>query len=278
MPEGDTLHRLALRLAPLVGQRIERLTLPRKSVRPDAYGGREITSVEAIGKNLLIHLEGGVSLRTHLKMHGGWRLLAASEPDPKSADVVVILRTSMHLAVCASAPVAELVRTRDLTQRRDVQVRGGLGDLGPDVLGPGFDPIDAAHRWHGAPHATLAEALLDQRLVSGIGNEWKSELCFVVRVSPFTRPAEVPLPVLIDLAEQARERMRRNVRRPRLYPIDRGRAVSRIARFERRPGEGPLSVYGRKGQPCYDCHALIERRVQPGTIPRSTYWCPRCQR
>jgi endonuclease-8 len=278
MPEGDTLHRLALKLAPLVGQRIERLTLSRKSVRPDAYTGRAVTGIEAIGKNLLMHFEGGVTLRSHLKMHGTWRLAAASEPDPSGADVVVILRTPMHLAVCRSAPVAELVRTRDLSQRRDAQVRGGLGDLGPDVLGSDFDPIDAAVRWHASVHPTIAEALLDQRLVAGIGNEWKSELCFVVKVSPFTAPGAVALPVLTQLAKEAQERMRRNVvGRPRLYPIDRARAVSRIARFERKPGEGPLSVYGRDGQPCYDCHTTIERRVQPGPTPRSTYWCPRCQ-
>lgn len=278
MPEGDTLHRLANKLAPLVGQRIERLTLPRKNVRPDAYRGRVITGIEAVGKNLLMHIEGGVSLRSHLKMHGSWRLLGSSEPDPKSADVVAILRTETHLAICKSAPVAELVRTRDLAQRRDAQVRGGLGDLGPDVLAADFDPVDAAQRWHHASQPSIAEALLDQRLVAGIGNEWKSELCFVVKLSPFATPSTVPLEVLTQLAREAHERMRKNVvGRPRLYPIDRGRAVGRIARLQRKPGEGPLSVYGRAGEPCYDCRAIIERRVHGTTTPRSTYWCPRCQ-
>ncbi len=278
VPEGDTLHRLAARLQPLVGQRIERLELPRKNVRPDAYTGRAITSIEAIGKHLLIHLDGGVTLRSHLKMHGSWRLLGAGEPDPRGADVVVILRTGDHLAVCKSAPVAELVRTRDLTQRRDAQVRGGLGDLGPDLLGAELDPEIVAQRWQRASQATIAEALLDQRLAAGIGNEWKSELCFIVKVSPFRAPAQVPIETLVTLATEARVRMRKNVvGRPKLYPIDRGRAVGRTARFDRKPGKGPLSVYGRAGEPCYDCGAIIERRVQGTDTPRSTYWCPRCQ-
>jgi endonuclease VIII len=281
VPEGDTIHRLAAKMAPLVGQTIEVLELPRKNVRPDAYAGRAITGVEARGKNLLIHVEGGVTLKSHLKMHGTWRLRArekATEPRPSESDVVVFLVTPRFVAICCSAPIAELVRTRDLELARDAQARGGLGELGIDVLAEGFDVAEAARRWHRASHPTIAEALLDQRLVAGIGNEWKSELCFLAKVHPFSPPRDVPLAVLEKLATEAQVRMHKNVaRKRRMYPIDRIRAEGRIARFEeRRPGQGPLSVYGRGGEPCYDCRSPIERAVR-GEPPRSTYWCPRCQ-
>lgn len=268
-------------MAVLVGQTIEVLELPRKNVRPDAYAGRAITGSEARGKNFLLHIEGGVTLKSHLKMHGTWRLRAREkehEPRPTEHDVVVFLVTPGFVAVCRSAPIAELVRTRDLELARDAQVRGGLGGLGIDVLGEGFDASEAARRWQAASHPTLAEALLDQRLVAGIGNEWKSELCFLVKVHPFATPPTVPLDVLEKLAIEARIRMRKNVeKKRRLYPIDRIRAEGRVARFEeRKVGQGGLSVYGRRGEPCYDCRSPIERDVR-GDPPRSTYWCPRCQ-
>ncbi len=278
MPEGDTIHRLALRFQPLVGETIEVLALPRKNVRDDAYLGRTIASVEARGKNLLVHLEGGVTLRTHLKMHGRWTLSERAGPKPfLPQDTVVFVRTGRFDALCRSAPIAELVRTSDLGRRIDAQVRSGLGDLGIDILAPGFDPEEAARRWHAAGHPTIAQTLLDQRLVAGIGNEWKSELLFIVKVHPLVPAASVPHAILAALAREAETRMRFNVKRTaRLYPIDRARAAGRIARLERKPSEGPLSVYGRGGEPCYDCGARIERRMD-GDPPRSTYFCPGCQ-
>lgn len=277
MPEGDTIHRLALRFQPLVGEVIEVLALPRKNVREDAYRGRRIERIEARGKNLLIHLEGGVTLRTHLKMHGSFRLDPRGAGQRFASDVVVFLRTAQFDAVCRSAPIAELIRTADLDRKRDAQVRGGLGDLGIDLLGDAFDAEEIARRWHGARQASIAEALLDQSLAAGIGNEWKSELLFIVKTSPFARPGEIELSVLQKLAHEARTRMRINVeKRPRLYPIDRVRAVGRLARIERKVGEGPVSVYERRGEPCYDCKTPIERVMQ-GEPARSTYYCPGCQ-
>lgn len=280
MPEGDSIHRLARALAPLVGEVIEVLALPRKRVANDAYAGRRIESVEARGKNLLVGIEGGVTLRVHLRMNGAVRLgpranEAAALRDPA---VVLVLGTSQHLAVGRDAPIAELVRTRDLSRAPDAQIRSGLGTLGPDVLAPGFDPDDAALRWHAARHATIAEALLDQGVVAGIGNEWKSELCFAAGVDPFRPPGDVPLEALGLLGREAAARMRLNVeRRPRLYPIDRARDRGRLARTERTAREGRRSVYERRGEPCYRCGTAIEMK-RHGQPPRSTYFCPGCQK
>jgi endonuclease-8 len=280
MPEGDTLHRLANELAPLVGETVEVLALPRKNVPEGAYAGRRIETVEALGKNLLVGLEGGVTLRVHLKMHGRVRLgpRAPVQGALREPAVVVVLATAAHLVVVRDAPVAELVRTRDVTRAPDAQIRSGLGDLGPDVLSPDFDADAAAACQRAAGHATLAEALLDQRLAAGIGNEWKSELLFVVGVDPFRPPGTVPPETLAQLAREAAARMRQNVaHRPRLYPVDRVRDRGRVARTERTAREGRRSVYERGGQACYRCSGHIERRVH-GEPPRSTYFCPGCQR
>jgi endonuclease-8 len=280
MPEGDSIHRLARELAPLAGDVIEVLALPRKNVPHGAYAGRSIESVEAQGKNLLVHLEGGVSLRVHLKMNGRVRIGARVAEGKALADpsVVAVLATNAHLVVVRDAPVAELVRTRDLDAAPDAQRPSGLGGLGPDVLADDFDPRLAAERWHRARHPTLAEALLDQGLVAGIGNEWKSELCFVASVDPFRAPGEVPIEALVRLAEQAASRLRLNVeRRPRLYPIDRVRDRGRLAHTERTARDGPRSVYDRAGQACYRCGARIEMK-RHGQPPRSTYFCPGCQK
>lgn len=264
-----------------MGEVIETLSLPRKYVPDGAYAGRRVEGVEARGKNLLVHVEGGVTLRVHLKMNGRVTIgpRVPLRPDPS---VVFALSTREHLVVGRDAPIAELVRTRDLARTPDAQVRSGLGGLGPDLLAAGFVPDEAAARWHQSRHATIAEALLDQGLAAGIGNEWKSELLFVVGIDPFRSPSDVPLATLVELAAQAATRMRRSVEaRPALYPIDRRRG-GRLARTARGPDRASpeglaVGVYERGGEPCYRCGQRVEMK-RHGQPPRSTYFCPGCQK
>ena len=141
MPEGDTLPRAAAQLAPiLIGRSVVALELPRRAERTEAIVNRSITGVEARGKNLLVHFEGDFSLHVHLKMLGRIFIRARAEARAPSPDTVVVLDTEKHRVQVVHAPVARLIRTRDLV--RDLHFRG----LGPDVLAPGFRPDEALAR------------------------------------------------------------------------------------------------------------------------------------
>src|SRR3954471_3785267 len=181
MPEGDTLHRAARRLRVLVGERLEveaphpRAQAERVAERLD---GRRLESVEALGKNLVLRFEGGVVLRSHLRMSGRWALRPRGEP--RVGRPWLVLRGARAEAVLWNGPVLEL-HTRALAR------------LGPDILGdpPDLDAmLSRLRRADGTRR--LGETLQDQRLVAGIGNIWMAETLWRVRISPWLRLAEVP--------------------------------------------------------------------------------------
>lgn len=271
VPEGDTIHRLARKLGPvLVGAEVVRVALPRRTDRTDGLAGTTITGVEARGKNLLVHFSTGISLHTHLKMNGSWRVVGA--PTFVSGDVVALVETKTVGAVCSRAPVARLLRTRDI--EKDLAFR----DLGPDLLGETFDEDEAIRRLARRAHRTLGEALLDQGAVAGIGNVWKSELCFNLKLDPFATVGHHTEDELRALVRLARMQLVENVvakRRTLPDPFE-PKGAPRTARRVRRSGEGRLSVYERAGERCYDCGTTIEVEKQ-GEMPRSTYWCSVCQ-
>ncbi len=271
MPEGDTLHRLARKLGPLlVGREVVRVELPRRTDRTEGMIGTTITRVEARGKNLLVHFSNGLALHTHLKMNGSWRVApAGARAEP---GVVALIETKTHTALCFRAPVARLLRIRDI--EKDLAFRG----LGPDLLGESFDEDEAIRRLLRRAETTLGEALLDQGSIAGIGNVWKSELCFNSKLdprAPVSRFTEEELRALVRLA---REQLGENVAAPRRTRPDpfEPRGAPRTARPMRRAGEGRLSVYERAGERCYDCGAIVEMERR-GEAQRSTYWCPGCQ-
>ena len=271
MPEGDSLHRIAQRIAPLlVGQTVVRVSLPRATQRTEGLEGATVVGVEARGKNLLVHFSTGHSLHVHLKMRG--RVDVAAPHRSAGGEVVATIETATHAIVVRSAPVARLLRTVDVV--RDLAFR----DLGPDLLGPTFDESEALRRLRQRAHLALGEALLDQGGVAGIGNVWKSELCFNLRLDPFASVALYSDDELRALVRLAREQLRENVDAPRRTLPDpfELRGSPRVARRDRRAGESRLSVYERGGEPCFDCGATIERRAQ-GSPARSTYLCPGCQ-
>ena len=244
MPEGDSLHRAAQRLQILVGQRVEVETPhPRAAVKGLAgrLDGRRLDGVEAIGKNLLLHFEGGFVLRSHLRMNGRWRV----EPRgaPRTGKPWLILRGAEHEAVLWNGAVLELV-TSCYKPR-----------LGPDILGEPADFGTMVARLRGEPTREVGDALLDQLLVSGIGNLWRAEALWAARVSPWRRLAQVGDDELRATLEAAHALMRTSLDGPRP---------------QRR-------VYRRTGRACPRCGGRI-RSAPQGEHARTAYWCPECQR
>ena len=244
MPEGDSLHRTAQRLQVLVGQRVEVETPhPRAAVKGlrERLDGRRLEGVEAVGKNLLLRFEGGLVLRSHLRMRGRWRVEARGAA--RAGRPWLVLRGAEHEAVLWNGAVLELV------------TRGVASHLGPDILGepPDFEAMLARLRAE-RQERELGDALLDQRLVAGIGNLWRAEALWEARVSPWRRLDEVADGELRDVLEAARTLMRTAV-------------------GARRP---PRHVYRRAGRPCPRCGVIV-RSAPQGAHARTAYWCPGCQ-
>ncbi|HZQ15480.1 MAG TPA: DNA-formamidopyrimidine glycosylase family protein [Gaiellaceae bacterium] len=245
MPEGDTLHRTANRLQALVGQRIEassphpRALAERVAERID---GRVLQAVEAHGKNLLLRFDGGVVVRSHLRMSGRWTLRPRGEA--RSGRPWLVLRGERYEGVLWNGPVLELHAR-------------ALARLGPDILErpPRIDEMLARLRRADGTRR-LGESLLDQSLVAGIGNAWLAETLWQARLSPWRRLRDVPDEDRRRALETAAALMRASV--------DTGR-------------DGPRRVYRQAGRPCPRCGTAIRARGQGGDN-RTAYWCPVCQR
>ncbi|MBM4377233.1 MAG: Fpg/Nei family DNA glycosylase [Deltaproteobacteria bacterium] len=285
MPEGDTLHRIADALAPrLEGRVLRAIEVPRSDARVRDLVGVSVERVRAYGKYLVIELGCGVSLLTHLRMDGLWHAYEPGARWRRSRGAMrVMLEVEGTVAVCFSAPVVRFVRTRELARLL------GPEHLGPDILGESFDVGDALLRLARSPDVPLGVALLDQRRIAGIGNVYKSEVCFHARLSPLARVSTVERAALERLVVLTREVMQDNVakRRPGadarrhhaphyLYERDTTLAARRTTPKGCEVGKGPIFVYGRAGKPCFVCGAAIVRTYQ-GDARRSTYRCPVCQ-
>ena len=244
MPEGDSLHRAAQRLQVLVGEAVEVETPhPRAAVKglAERLDGRRLEHVEAVGKNLLLHFEGGLVLRSHLRMRGRWRV--ERRGTARVGQPWLVLRGAEHEAFLRNGAVLELVGSR------------GAPRLGPDILGEPPDYETMLARLRVEPEREVGDALLDQRLVAGIGNVWKAEALWEARVSPWRRLDEVDDSELQAVLEAAHTSMRTSVEGPR----------------PRR------QVYRRPGRPCPRCGGSI-RSAPQGKNARTAYWCPGCQR
>lgn len=236
------MHRAARRLQPLVGQRLEvESPNPRAQATQVAphIDGRVLESVEAVGKNLLLRFEGGLVVRSHLRMTGRWRIEPRGRP--RTGLPWLVLRGETLEGVLWNGPVLTL-ETRNLRR------------LGQDVLADEFDLDGAVARLRGASDLLLGEALQDQRLLAGIGNMWMAEALWTIRASPWTRVGDVEDGVLRDAVAAARRLMR-------------------AALGTGRPGR---QVYRRAGRPCRRCGTVVRSRGQ-GDENRTAYWCPTCQ-
>ncbi|MFC9240756.1 Fpg/Nei family DNA glycosylase [Streptomyces decoyicus] len=271
MPEGDTVWRLAQRLRDaLTGGPLTRCDLRVPRLATVDLTGRGVLDVVPRGKHLLTRFEGGLTLHSHLRMDGAWKIYAPSERwrGGPTHQIRAILGTAEHTAVGYRLPVLDLLRTAEESRV--------VGHLGPDLLGPDWDPSEALRRLLSAPARPLGEALLDQRNLAGIGNVYKCELCFLLRASPWLpvgellRPERMPA-LAKKLLEANKDRAARTTTpwgyRP--HPFER----SGGARPDRR-----LWVYGRAGRPCLRCGTGIRTADQdPTAEERVTYWCPACQ-
>lgn len=262
MPEGDSVYRLARRLdATLRGEVLERtqLRVPRHATV--SLDGLTVLEHATHGKHLLTRLSQGVTLHTHLRMQGSWTITRPGRrlPGRVMPDVRLVLGTAAgSTAYGIRLPVVELFATRD--------ERHAVGHLGPDPLRDDWNAAEAERRLRADPARPVAAALLDQRLVSGFGNLWANELCFLVGVSPWMPAGEVDVARLLALGARA---LRISAMVEGSHQITTGR---------RRRGEQHW-VAGRFGRPCLRCGTLIEVAAEVSNDPdnRRTWWCPHCQ-
>jgi len=288
MPEGDTIFRAARTLhralAGHVVTRFDAAYAPLARVHDDApITGRTIEAVEAHGKHMVMRFSGDVTgsdaalpratsggawrgplvLRTHMRMHGSWHIYRPGERWQRPPrEMRVLVGTADFVAVGFNVPDAEFEAARD------VGTRDPIAKLGPDLLAPDFDAAEAVRRLQERGTLTIAEALLDQRALAGIGNVFKSEVLFEGGVAPFSLVATLAADRLSALVGIARRQLAANVGSK--TPGFGRRTTGRMA-----VSEG-LWVYGRGGRPCRRCGSPISFAKQ-GAGARPTYWCPTCQ-
>ena len=274
LPEGDTIFRAARTLnRALAGQSVTAFEseLPGLNRRHDdtPVTGRTIERVTAAGKHLLMHFSGDLVLRTHMRMHGSWHIYRPGEKWQRSRrDMRIRIITGEFEAVGFNIPVAEFTSTRGLTRHRELRA------LGPDLLSAEFEAADALPRIRDRGAITIGDALLNQRLLAGLGNVYKSEVLFMCCVNPFALVRNLSDRDLTAIIDTARRVLRANVT-TELAPM------TTCAGFRRTTGRASprerLWVYGRARLPCRRCATPIHVRKQ-GLDARLTYWCPDCQR
>ena len=259
MPEGDTVYQAAKRLhGALAGKVLTRFDLRVPKYATADLTGRTVLDVTPRGKHLLTRIEGGLTLHSHLKMDGSWKVYAPGQrwSGGPAHQIRAILGTADRTAVGYRLPVLELLRT--------AEEHRAVGHLGPDLLGPDWDPDTALENLLRDPARPLGEALLDQRNLAGIGNVYKSELCFLLRATPWLSIGALPTEHAARLPDLARRLLDANRDRP---------ARSTTGRREQN-----LFVYGRAPRPCLRCGTPIRVADQgDGSRERPTYWCPTCQ-
>jgi endonuclease VIII len=258
MPEGDTIHNAARRIRAVLLDRVPdeiRTPHPRHAADrwPERLAGRAVRAVDAHGKHLFLRFDGELTLHSHLRMTGAWGVHRDGARWKRSARRAwLVIRAGEWSVVEFDGPVLELMReSRTRFDRR-------LAALGPDIVGERFDAGAFLARLRDQdPARAIGDALLDQRVVAGIGNVWKCESCFAAHVDPWRELRSVSDEQALAIARFANEQMTRSAL-----------------------GDGfstrPRAVYKRAGQPCARCGATIRSRGQ-GDENRTTYWCAGCQ-
>ncbi len=230
--------------------------------------GARIDRVEARGKHLLLHLNDGRALHTHLRMTGAWHLYRPGATWKKPSHLAkLVLETSEAVAVCFSAPIVRVLSPREL------RTCPWLGALGPDLAVEGFDANAVRENLRALDAQPIGEALLVQSALAGIGNVYKSEVLFRLGADPFAPVALYDDDALYALIEEGARLIQQNVR----VSATRDGAFRHGPRTTRIASDGcRLWVYGRAGLGCYVCGSGITMAHQ-GTLRRSTYWCGSCQ-
>lgn len=271
MPEGDTIFRTARTLdRALAGRTITRFETHLAGLavvdRREPLAGRVVEHVRSQGKHLLIDLSGSLVLRSHMRMHGSWHIYRPGERwRGPVRDARIVITTTEWLAIAFNVTDAELIAAADLPHH------ARLAALGPDLLSSGPDLGQARDRIRASGAKHIAEAILAQRAVAGLGNVYKSELLFLFGLYPFTPVEDVPDETLDRLLRRGQDLLQLNVAE---RTVARTGGTSRITTGRLNPRQ-PLWVYGRAGQRCFKCGATI--RSANEMDGRRTYWCPSCQ-
>ena len=258
MPEGDTIHHAANRIRPVLAGRVpDEIVTPHPRFGMDRWPqrleGRAVEAVDAHGKHLFIHWEGGLVLHSHLRMTGAWKVVAEGRRWRRSpARAWLVLRAGGHEVVQFDGPVLEL-----MTESRahfDQRIAG----LGPDVLADEFDARRYLRRLREDDQTRpIGDALLEQRNVAGLGTIWRTESLFAGAIDPWRPTGEVSDDDALAVVEAIRPRMARSAREG----------------FDTRD----IRIYGRGGRPCPRCGTLVRSGSQ-GENNRRLFWCPGCQR
>lgn len=263
MPEGDTIHRSARTLGrALTGRTVGAVQEGRRRIAGvTRLVGQTVEAVDARGKHLLIRFApSGLTLHTHMMMSGAWHLYRPGQRWRKPPGLAtVVLEVPAWVAVCFSAPVCELL------DAAAVAAHPGLAGLGPDAVGAGTDLAEARRRLDERARWTVADALLDQRVLAGVGNVYKCEVLFLHGVHPWMPVQALPSVTRDELLATAERLLKANTDSPS------GRRTTTA------PGTGGrLHVYGRARRPCPRCATPV-RVARQGSQARLTYWCPNCQ-
>ncbi len=262
MPEGDALYRFAKLLRPaLEGQVIRgaRSHGPGPVPQVQRIVGATCTEVRAQGKNMLISFDNGLLLRGHLRMYGTWHLYKPGEPWTKpEREARLVLETDEAVIVNFSAPVIELLEARAL------QHHAPIASLGPDLIDDDFDEVAAFARLRDQLRArmTIGDAIMDQKVMAGVGNIWKHETLFHCGINPWRLVSELDDQAIRAIIAKARGLLRASVGKP-----------GPSGEVQHRPA---MWVYGRRNQPCRRCFARLRFNRQLVDI-RFTAWCPKCQ-
>ena len=268
MPEGDTLYIAAQQLdAVLTGRVVTRFESPLPELKEQGVEGLVVTRVRAHGKHLIIELSDGRAFLSFLRMQGQWRAYEKAQMRERSLkwagrdvawddeETTLIIETETSVATLSRAAIAVLAPLAKIERR--------LSSLGPDLLSPDYDQAEVVMRLREHGELTIAEALMLQSIVAGIGNVYKAETLFIEKVSPFVSVASLDNATLERLLKRARELMRRNLKGPRRTTFG---TFAGSAHF----------VYERSGQHCLKCDTKI-RMLRQGPLQRSTYFCPECR-
>jgi endonuclease VIII len=275
MPEGDTIFRTARSMGraligrPITGFRSNYPLLTR--FHDDTpITGQTVNRVESRGKWLLIHFSGGATLVTHMLMNGSWHLYRHGERWRKpSRDMRIVLENHDYQAVAFTVPVARIYTAQALARERRIPPPGA------DVLSEDFDPEAAGMRLRSCAQEEIGDVLLHQEVLAGVGNVFKSEVCFVECVNPFCLVSALSDQQVAALIRTAQRLVAANVLEDSSDTIVTYRGQQRRTAHTSSPQES-LWVYGRSGEPCRRCGRAILRRLQ-GPDARVTFWCQACQ-
>jgi endonuclease VIII len=258
MPEGDVVWRTARQLDKALAGRV----LTRSDFRVPRYAttdlsGRVVDETVSRGKHLLTRVQGGLTIHTHLRMDGSWRIWPASGLVPRDHRIRLVLGNDEWLALGYRLGIVEVLPTGDEDRV--------VGHLGPDLLGSDWDAAEAVRRLRADPDRAVGEALLDQRNLAGVGNLFLTEMLFLRGVSPWRSVGQVQdLNALVELARRMLDANKTRIGQVTTGDSARGRRTW---------------VYGRAGQPCRRCGARVSRAEQGvAGEERVRFWCPSCQR